>query len=160
MATIAKIGRRERPTRGWLFRLLENLRSQLTWLDLLVGAGGIITISLLMVGFRYQDLSEELRLRSAGEVVPGVDLFGGHEAGVIDQFHTHNAFFGGQLGARAEYYWHHLVVNLRTDLLRNRPAISCYARRGSDAGVGAVPAPEPDWDAAGMRFYLARTIVG
>src|SRR5437867_426603 len=54
MATIAKIGRRERPTRGWLFRLLENLRSQLTWLDLLVGAGGIITISLLMVGFRYQ----------------------------------------------------------------------------------------------------------
>ena len=54
MATITKIGRRERPTRGWLLRLLENLRSQLTWLDLLVGAGGILVIALLMIGFRYQ----------------------------------------------------------------------------------------------------------
>jgi hypothetical protein len=69
-----------------------------------------------LVGFRYQDLSEDLGIRSAGAIAPGVALFGGRETGVIDQFITHNTFFGGQLGARAEYYWHHLVVNLRTDL--------------------------------------------
>jgi hypothetical protein len=69
-----------------------------------------------LVGFRWEDLSEGLEIRSAGEIAPGVAVFGGHEVGVIDQFITHNSFFGGQIGARAEYYWHHFVVNLRTDL--------------------------------------------
>jgi hypothetical protein len=69
-----------------------------------------------LVGFRYQDLSEELGIRNAGEIAPGVVLFGEHETGVVDQFNTRNVFFGGQVGARAEYCWHHLVVNLRTNL--------------------------------------------
>jgi hypothetical protein len=69
-----------------------------------------------LVGFRYQDLSEELGIRNVGEIPRGVVVFGGHETGVVDQFNTRNAFFGGQVGARAEYWWHHLVVNLRTDL--------------------------------------------
>jgi hypothetical protein len=69
-----------------------------------------------LVGFRYQDLADDLEIRTAGEVPGGVALFGGHPASVIDEFKTRNVFFGGQVGARAEYYWHHFVVNLRTNL--------------------------------------------
>src|SRR5436309_15734682 len=58
MPTPTKLGRRERANQGLLLRLLENLRSQLTWLDLLVGAGGTITISLLLLGFRHQAIPE------------------------------------------------------------------------------------------------------
>src|SRR5262249_11739464 len=30
--------------------------------------------------------------------------------------HTRNLFFGGELGARAEYQWHHLVARVSTSL--------------------------------------------
>ena len=62
-------------------------------------------------GFRYQDLAEEVNVGSAGPTAPG-----GPVAAVVDQFHTRNAFFGGELGARAEYQWGHLVATLSGNL--------------------------------------------
>ncbi len=54
MPNSVKYGKRERPAKLWVLKLLANVRSQLTWLDLLVGLAAAIIISLLLVGFRYQ----------------------------------------------------------------------------------------------------------
>jgi putative nucleotidyltransferase with HDIG domain len=55
---MAKVARRERPSQSWGRKVLENLRSQLTWLDALVGFAAATTISFLLVGFRYQSIPE------------------------------------------------------------------------------------------------------
>ncbi len=61
----------------------------------------------LLAGFRYQDLSEHLDIANAGSLPPA-----GRETVVVDQFGTHNIFYGADLGARAEYHWHHLVAGI------------------------------------------------
>ena len=70
----------------------------------------------LFGGFRYQDLAEELGVGAAATVAPGVALLAGRQVAVTDDFHTRNVFFGGELGARAEYQWGHLVARLSTSL--------------------------------------------
>jgi hypothetical protein len=65
----------------------------------------------LVGGFRYQDLAEEVNVGAASPLAPGGDL-----AAVVDQVHTRNVFFGGELGARAEYCWGHLVGTLSANL--------------------------------------------
>ena len=52
MASIPRI--RDRSKQGWFMRLLENLRSEVRWLDLFVGAGAALLISALLLDFRYQ----------------------------------------------------------------------------------------------------------
>ncbi len=58
MPNSIKHSRREHPARVWILRLLDNIRSQLTWSDLLVGASAAIALALLLVGFRYQTIPE------------------------------------------------------------------------------------------------------
>ncbi len=56
MPNIVKYSRRERPAKLWILRLLDNIRSQMTWLDLLAGLSAAFVIALLLVGFRYQTI--------------------------------------------------------------------------------------------------------
>ena len=59
MATFARFGRLwERPRQRWYLMLLENLRSNLTWLDVFVGFCATILISIILIGFRYQVFPE------------------------------------------------------------------------------------------------------
>lgn len=58
MSTATKTGRRERTAPGWLRRSAENLRSQMTWLDLFVGLGAVVVLSTLLLGFRYQAIPD------------------------------------------------------------------------------------------------------
>jgi len=59
MANFERFGKlRERPKQHWFPILLENLRSTLTWLDLLVGLGAVILVSFVLIGFRYQIIPE------------------------------------------------------------------------------------------------------
>ncbi len=59
MATFARFGRLwERPRQRWYLMLLENLRSNLTWLDAFVGFCATILISVILIGFRYQVIPE------------------------------------------------------------------------------------------------------
>ena len=52
MPSIPRI--RDRSKQGWFMRLLENLRSEVRWLDLFVGGGAALLISALLLDFRYQ----------------------------------------------------------------------------------------------------------
>jgi cyclic-di-AMP phosphodiesterase PgpH len=59
MSTFARFGRWwERPRQRWYIRLLGNIRSDLTWLDFLVGFCATAFISAILIGFRYQDIPE------------------------------------------------------------------------------------------------------
>ncbi len=70
----------------------------------------------LLAGFRYQDLSESLDAGDTSLVARGIPRLGGRLATTLDQFGTHNVFFGGEMGARGEYHWHHLFAALAADL--------------------------------------------
>lgn len=55
MSTFEKIGRWwEGPQQRWYSKLLENLRSRLTWPDVLVGFCATLLVSATLIGFRYQ----------------------------------------------------------------------------------------------------------
>lgn len=55
MSTFEKIGRWwEGPQQRWYSKLLENLRSRLTWPDVLVGFCATLFVSAILIGFRYQ----------------------------------------------------------------------------------------------------------
>jgi len=47
---------RERSSRTWLNKVADNLRSQLTWLDTVVGLGASFAITTLLLGFQFQSL--------------------------------------------------------------------------------------------------------
>jgi hypothetical protein len=69
-----------------------------------------LTINL-MGGFRYLDLREEVTVADstlgvAGSPTPGTSTI------TVDDFTTHNHFYGGQLGVQAEYRWHCLAFTL------------------------------------------------
>ena len=49
-----KFGKREHPAKLWVLKLLDNIRSEITWIDLLAGLSAAIIFALLLVGFRYQ----------------------------------------------------------------------------------------------------------
>jgi putative nucleotidyltransferase with HDIG domain len=58
MPTVSNSGKRERPPSFLYRKLFDNLRSQLTWLDLLAGFGAAVIIAALLVGFRYQAIPD------------------------------------------------------------------------------------------------------
>ncbi len=59
MATLERFGRwREGPKQRGYLELLENLRSQLTGLDVLVGFSAAVIIAAILMGFRYQVIPE------------------------------------------------------------------------------------------------------
>src|SRR5262249_52828055 len=63
-----------------------------------------------LFGFRFLDLEENLNVVSQSTAVNRSLLFGGvglpvgSTVGVADRFFTRNQFYGGQLGARAEWW--------------------------------------------------------
>lgn len=54
MPTVAKLGKRDRPSQPWYLKLLDNLHCQLTWFDLLIGFGATAVLAALLVGFHYR----------------------------------------------------------------------------------------------------------
>jgi hypothetical protein len=67
----------------------------------------------LLAGFRYLELNEGLGITEGLTVNPSVPGTGGTAFGVSDQFNTRNRFYGGQVGARAEFWRGGLFVNVR-----------------------------------------------
>jgi hypothetical protein len=67
----------------------------------------------LLAGFRFLELNEGLGIAEDLTVNPGVPVTGGTAFGVNDQFSTRNRFYGGQVGARAEFWSGNLFVNVR-----------------------------------------------
>jgi hypothetical protein len=67
----------------------------------------------LLAGFRYLELNEGLGITENLLVAPNVPVSGGTAFRVNDQFNTRNRFYGGQLGARAEFWRGNLFVNVR-----------------------------------------------
>jgi Putative beta barrel porin-7 (BBP7) len=66
-------------------------------------------------GFRFLDLQETLELDDSRNLLTGGTFFNGaFKAGdrlvIVDQFHTHNRFSGGQIGAHGEAEWGPLVL--------------------------------------------------
>jgi cyclic-di-AMP phosphodiesterase PgpH len=64
MPAVARLGKRDRTGPNGLQRISENLRSQLTWLDLLVGFGAAVVMAVLLIAYRYQSVPDY----QAGEV--------------------------------------------------------------------------------------------
>jgi hypothetical protein len=59
----------------------------------------------LLAGFRYLELDEGLTISESLTVLPTATTGAGTRFGLVDEFDTHNRFYGGQVGARAEYWW-------------------------------------------------------
>ncbi len=75
MPTILRMAKRERPSRPWYLRHLDNLRCQLTGRDGLVGFGCAAAIAALLTGFRYGEIPEyAVGAISAQEVRAAQDL--------------------------------------------------------------------------------------
>lgn len=61
-----------------------------------------------LVGARYINLDEKLRIQSTATTVPAVDIFTGQNLGSTatvtnEEFSTYNRFYGGQVGGQLEY---------------------------------------------------------
>jgi hypothetical protein len=66
----------------------------------------------LLAGFRYLELREGIGITENVAVSPSVPTIGGSTFAVADQFDTRNRFYGGELGARAEYRRGNFFVDL------------------------------------------------
>ncbi len=71
----------------------------------------------LLGGFRYLDLSENLQIATSTTPLPGSVVYYNGAAfptpattSTLDQYHTQNKFYGGQLGARVEYRYYRLIL--------------------------------------------------
>jgi hypothetical protein len=67
----------------------------------------------LLGGFRYLDLEEGLHITENLLGQAGAGQFAGSSIVVADRFDTHNQFYGGQLGAVAEYHLGPWFVDVR-----------------------------------------------
>ncbi len=75
MPTVLRVAKRERPSKPWYLRHLDNLRCLLTGRDALVGLGVALAISALLTGFRYSEIPEyPVGAISAQEVRAAQDL--------------------------------------------------------------------------------------
>jgi hypothetical protein len=66
----------------------------------------------LIAGFRYLELDESVSITESLVVAPTVPVIGGSTIGVFDSISTHNYFYGGQLGARAEWWRNRAFLNI------------------------------------------------
>jgi Putative beta barrel porin-7 (BBP7) len=66
----------------------------------------------LIAGFRYLELDESVSITETLLISPTVPVIGGSTIGVFDGFSTHNYFYGGQVGARAEWWRNRTFVNV------------------------------------------------
>ena len=71
----------------------------------------------LSAGVRYLQLDEGLGIDETTQVNPrlpaGPPLFGGSTIAITDQIDTHNSFYGGQVGARAEFCFGRAFADVR-----------------------------------------------
>jgi hypothetical protein len=63
-------------------------------------------------GFRYLDLSEGITVNTNSQFATAPVLLSGASVTAVDNFFTHNNFYGGQLGAEANVYVWRLNANL------------------------------------------------
>jgi hypothetical protein len=89
--------------------------------NFLQGAGANVVCNLCcgcnyrvdaLAGFQYLNLDERVTVTENLAVLPGVPLIGGTHFDIFDRFQTNNHFYGGQLGARAEYRWGGLYTQM------------------------------------------------
>jgi hypothetical protein len=69
-----------------------------------------------IVGGRFIELDEGLTVNEDLAILPTVPIIGGLGALAQDQFGTRNRFYGGQIGAEAEWDYCRFFVNLRAKL--------------------------------------------
>jgi hypothetical protein len=65
----------------------------------------------LLAGFRYLELREGIGIAENIALSPTIPTIGGSRLAVAESFNTRNQFYGGQLGARAEYRWGRIFIN-------------------------------------------------
>ena len=58
MPAVTKFGKRDRPGHSPFREIFENLRSQLSWPDLLVGLLATLLLSGLLVGFHFHSIPD------------------------------------------------------------------------------------------------------
>jgi hypothetical protein len=97
--------------------------AELNGVAMLGGVGALRVEGL--AGFRYFELDEGLGIGENLLANPGLPVFGGSRILVADQFGAHNHFYGGQIGARAEWQEDRLFVN----------AVAKLALGGTDQSV-------------------------
>ena len=84
MANLARLGRGwDRNPQKWSMRILQGLRSRMTWRDVIVGFCAAIAISAILVGFRYQNIPEF----EIGQIA-NQDIRASKDALYIDSFAT------------------------------------------------------------------------
>jgi hypothetical protein len=66
-----------------------------------------------LVGFRYLDLSDDLRMSDQFTASASVPVFGGSHIEDTDLFRARNQFYGGQIGAECGFKWCRLTMDLR-----------------------------------------------
>jgi hypothetical protein len=66
----------------------------------------------LLAGFRYLQFNEDLDVREDLAVLPGVPGIGGTRIALGDDFNTRNEFYGGQIGAFAEFRKGNLFLDI------------------------------------------------
>jgi hypothetical protein len=101
----------------------------------------------LLAGFRYLDLQEVLTIDTStaalglAEVAFGGDFFGAPSAVTTsDRFATRNHFYGGQLGARAEWTYGRLYCNLLGKVALGGTHEVSEIAGSSSLVIGGVPA--------------------
>lgn len=90
------------------------------------------------LGFRYLNLGEGLHIDEADQVSPASPQLAGEGVLVSDRFDTQNNFFGGQLGARADFRWKRCSLNLLAKIALGE-SYETVTIRGSTQ-IGSQPA--------------------
>lgn len=91
-----------------------------------------------IAGFRYLDLDENLTISFGGTTA----LSGGRTivVGAVDQFNTHNQFYGGQLGGRLGYRYNRLSLGgIAKVALGSVHEIVAISGSRSQVGFGGAP---------------------
>jgi hypothetical protein len=101
-----------------------------------------------LAGFRYLNLEEGLHIAENVQVGATSPVFAGNQILITDVFDTHNNFYGGQLGARAEYRRKRWFVNVLTKValgdanqvvaIRGLTTVNTQPLTSANAGLLAV----------------------
>ncbi len=96
-----------------------------------------LSVSLL-TGFRYLDLEEDLAIYNIENILG----FGNYTS--MDAFGTHNQFYGGQLGVKAEAHFDQIfaALQLKVALGDDHESVSIHGFSGFTAPGGPVSTPD------------------
>jgi putative nucleotidyltransferase with HDIG domain len=99
--------------KGWLHQIFENLRSQITWLDLSIGAGACLAISFTLLGFRYQSIPDY----KVGDIA-GQDIRAIHDFVYEDSAATQRKRDAARSGISALYDFNTRLITNRENEIR------------------------------------------